>query len=306
MNDVKFLSICIPTNGVVEWVMPVLDSIYMQSDGKLDLFEVIVSDNGNNENFRDKIKPYLKKYNNLKYFQSREKGFMNQIASFKRAKGRLIKFLNHRLQLLNGTLEKLIEFSKNNDENSNIYYSNGVLKHENKSLVKCADFNDFMLRLSYYSSWSAGLTMWRKDFEKIECNSNGDYNVLFPHFSLLTYDVHKSTYYIDNSRLFMEVPTDDSKKGNYNLFYAFCVEYITLLIKLVEKNYITITTYKDIRKKMKLFIAEQYYLYILKRYASNYNFSNYKFFIGINYSLLEIRFLAVLKYIKKGIGYGKK
>ena len=46
----KLLSLCIPTNGISEWVFPVLDSIYNQ---KVDdsLFEVIVTDNGNNEQF---------------------------------------------------------------------------------------------------------------------------------------------------------------------------------------------------------------------------------------------------------------
>lgn len=40
------LSICIPTNGIVEWVIPVLKSIYSQKADN-SLFEVVVTDNGN-------------------------------------------------------------------------------------------------------------------------------------------------------------------------------------------------------------------------------------------------------------------
>ena len=39
------LSICLPTNGVVEWVIPTLESIYAQNVN-FSLFEVVISDNG--------------------------------------------------------------------------------------------------------------------------------------------------------------------------------------------------------------------------------------------------------------------
>ena len=41
------ISLCLPTNGVKEWVFPVLDSIYSQNINN-DLFEVIVTNNGTN------------------------------------------------------------------------------------------------------------------------------------------------------------------------------------------------------------------------------------------------------------------
>ncbi|MDE7422958.1 MAG: glycosyltransferase, partial [Lachnospiraceae bacterium] len=55
------VSLCIPTNGVIEWVFPVLDSIYKQNVDN-DMFEVIVTDNGNNEKFSEEMEIYLKKY----------------------------------------------------------------------------------------------------------------------------------------------------------------------------------------------------------------------------------------------------
>ena len=41
MNE-PILSLCLPTNGVIEWVFPVLDSIYNQNVD-LNMFEIIVS-----------------------------------------------------------------------------------------------------------------------------------------------------------------------------------------------------------------------------------------------------------------------
>ena len=48
------VSLCIPTNGVVEWVFPVLDSIYNQIVDNA-LFEIVITDNGNNVVFKKNI-----------------------------------------------------------------------------------------------------------------------------------------------------------------------------------------------------------------------------------------------------------
>ena len=54
---VPLISLCIPTNGIIEWVFPVLDSISAQ---KVDeqLFEVIVTDNGTNIDFYNQMLKY--------------------------------------------------------------------------------------------------------------------------------------------------------------------------------------------------------------------------------------------------------
>ena len=54
MSEDLLLSLCIPTNGVSEWVFPVLDSIYDGNEEGSE-FEVIVTDNGNNQDFETKM-----------------------------------------------------------------------------------------------------------------------------------------------------------------------------------------------------------------------------------------------------------
>ena len=102
MEELK-LSLCIPTNGVTEWVIPVLDSIYIQNIDQ-SLFEVIVTDNGDNQEFKNRIKEYKKKVDNLIYQETTANGFTNQINAFELARGALIKFVNHRDSLLPRTL----------------------------------------------------------------------------------------------------------------------------------------------------------------------------------------------------------
>ena len=61
-----YLSLCLPTNGISEWVFPALDSIYSQEVNN-DKFEVIVTDNGNNDEFRMDMEKYSKEHANLIY-----------------------------------------------------------------------------------------------------------------------------------------------------------------------------------------------------------------------------------------------
>ena len=49
MNN-PIISLCLPTNGVIEWVFPVLDSIYNENVNQ-SMFEVIVTNNGDNDQF---------------------------------------------------------------------------------------------------------------------------------------------------------------------------------------------------------------------------------------------------------------
>ena len=58
------VSLCIPTNGVSEWVLPVLDSIYRDNVPE-NLFEVVVTDNGNNQAFESQMIDASKKHSNL-------------------------------------------------------------------------------------------------------------------------------------------------------------------------------------------------------------------------------------------------
>lgn len=41
----KYLSLCLPTNGIIKWVFPVLDNIYKQPADPSE-WELVVTDNG--------------------------------------------------------------------------------------------------------------------------------------------------------------------------------------------------------------------------------------------------------------------
>ena len=125
-----YISLCIPTNGVIEWVFPVLKSIYEQNVAN-SLFEVIVTNNGSNDKFDNLMLEYVKRHSNLIYKKTNAVLFHNQLETLKLAKGKYLKFINHRSTLVKGSLSKMIDIIKNNEYiKPIIYFSNNTLNKE--------------------------------------------------------------------------------------------------------------------------------------------------------------------------------
>lgn len=296
----KKLSLCIPTNGIIEWVFPVLDAIYNQ-DVDNELFEVIVTDNGNNEEFERLIKEYSKAHKNLVYKKTTAFEFLNQIEAFKLAQGDLIKFINHRSIMQTNSINYLLEFvNKYNETKPFVYFLNEAIR-SNKKTIELNSFDEFVLNLSYYSSWSTGIAMWKNDFESI--SKDLIYNKYFPHTSMLFSQRKKDCYIIDNTVLVKDLVVDSTKKGRYNLFYDFAVEYPSILCDLYRSGDITLDTFLEIKKQLAKFLVDLYYEFIIKKEKCSYDLSNYKQLLNVYYSHKKIRCRAREKFIKRIITY---
>lgn len=204
MSSEIMLSLCIPTNGVVEWVGPVLDSIY-QEKNPIGNFEVVVTDNGDNIEFYNFMQEYCNRYDNLIYKKTSAVQFLNQIEAFKLARGKLIKFVNHRMILLSGALNYLLQFVYDHEDKMPFVYF-----LENKCAGEYVDFDHFVRGMSYWSSYSGGVAIWREDFEKMDLSKT--FNKLFPHIDMIFSEKEKQKYIIDGHKLMESLPTDETKK----------------------------------------------------------------------------------------------
>ena len=287
------LSLCMPTNGVIEWVFPVLESIYCQNVDETE-FEVIITDNGDNKPFKEKIIEYKKNHTNLEYKETDALPFLNEIESYKCANGKLIKFVNHRTKLIFGALEKLIDIAKKNSEEKPIvYFANGVLQLKSEQYIY-PDFNEFVKNLSYWSSWSTGMTIWKEDFERLPENTSS-FNELFPHTTVLFNERNRGTYILDNSMRFDELPQGKKKKGDYDLFQAFGIEYPGIICDLLRDGDITSETFRSVVKENLYFVATLYFNYCIRKQYCSYNLDGFKNIIGIFYSKRDLR-NSIYKY----------
>ena len=305
LNELKrkpSVSLCIPTNGVSEWIFPVLDSIYEQGVSN-DKFEVVITDNGDNNDFKHKIKDYLSKYDNIKYAETDAEPFRNEIESYKRSKGDLIKFVNHRTKLVPGTLDKLIKIvSDYGDTRPIIYFSNGFLNIPQK-IQEYDAFDSFVDSLSYLSSWSTGMTIWREDFNNLPEHTD-EYNELFPHTTVLFKERKRGKYIIDDSVIFDEIDTGNKPKGNYDLFYAFGVEFPWIISTLHRDGDISANTCRNVLDANLGFVSELYYRYILRKIYCSYDLSGLEKMYGIFYSRNDIKksvYKVLVKKVKRKV-----
>ena len=287
MTDKPVISLCIPTNGVIEWVFPVLDSIFSQEADR-SLYEVVITDNGNNQIFKKKLAEYKEKYINIVYVETNALPFLNEIESYKRASGQLIKFVNHRTMLIKGALEKLICFAEENKKDKPVvYFANGVLEIA-KEQHEYDGFDQFVRNLSYWSSWSTGMTIWKEDFDRLPENVS-DFNVLFPHTTVLFNERNRGKYIIDNTVIMNELPTGNIPKGRYDLFGAFGIEYPRIIEELLRDGSITDETYRIVADKNLEFIAELYWEYCLRKKPCSYDLSGLNNMLGIYYTKAGLR-----------------
>lgn len=290
------LSLCIPTNGVAKWVFPVLDSIYSQNVDE-NLYEVVVMDNGSDNDFQLLMTEYAHKHTNLTYSKTDAYEFLSEIETYKWANGKFIKFVNHRTQLLPGTLKVFVDFSICNEKDKpEVYFSNGELKKQKKEVIKVNSFDQYVKTLSYFSGWSTGMGFWKSNFINLDLSNP---NFLFPHTNILFSNVNNSSYIIDNRILLYEMPTGTIPKGKYNLFNAFAVEYMNLILQLLEKHQISIETFLSIKKDNFEFISSLYLDYIIRKKPCSYDLSDYQNSLNCFYSYKYVRFSANKMFAKK-------
>jgi len=293
------ISLCLPTNGVIEWVFPVLDSIYNQNVEN-DLFEVIVTNNGGNLQFDLMMQEYAKKHNNLLYKKTDAYMFHNQLEALKLASGLYLKFVNHRGVFQEGALKKMINIVLENiNDKPVIYFGNGALKKDEYVL---SSFDSFVGTLKRNVSWTTGVGIWKSDYEKIPDDVRID--KISPHSCILFSERNKEKYLIENYVFSKDIDTDASKKGTYDLFKAFAVEEVTISLNLFIDGDITAKTFKTVKKDYKAFVSELYYMYIVKKEPCSYDLNGFDDSMGIFFTKQEIYtgvFCLILKLMTRKV-----
>lgn len=249
MDKQPILSLCIPTNGAVQWVLPVLDSIYRQ---KFDLtkVEVVITDNGKDSQLASYLKDY--DYPNLRYIQTSDEGFMNLVTSLKEGNGLFRKMINHRSILVDGAVEKMLDMVEQYKESQPIIYcSSGMI--DTPEIVECKNVDELLQNLSYWCSLSAGIGFWKNDISHID---EIDLNVMFPNTSLLFHIREDAHYLIWNYTY--QIMADDAGKGGYDVFNTFTVVLLDLVRDLCVSGRVSTQTFLKLKKQLLTFVEGLY------------------------------------------------
>ena len=278
MDNKPYLSICIPTYNRLEILNNTLDSIYADlNDVNAEDFEIIVSDNEPNHSTKALIDKF--NFKNLHYHASNSNGFLNSFDVLKLGNGMFLKLHNNYTLVRKPFLKKMInEIKENSIEKPLIFYTNGL--NQSGDIKRFDSYDAFMYQLSYLSSWSSGFGVWKEDFESV-CNTI-EINSYFPQTSLLISQTQKSNYVINDIPIFDN--QDIPKKGGYNIFKVFSVDYVSLIEKVYNRKEISKDTFNKIKKDLLLdYLSVRYFKTVIVR-MDNFEKSNIKESIEIHYS----------------------
>ncbi len=292
MNN-PVLSLCLPTNGVSEWVFPVLESVYSQNVD-LTLFEIVITNNGDNPDFEKRIEEYASQKENLIYKKTKAFLFENQIEALRLSSGEYLKFLNHRAIMEKGSLEWMINLvNKYKKEKPVMYLSNGALNK--KQVFETNSFDLFVKELREFASWTTGVGVWKSDFEKI--SKDKVYNKISPHSDVLFAERKKSKYIIDDKIWNHEIDTNHKNKGTYDLFKAFGIEELSITLGLYLDGDISIDTLKYIKKCYEKLIIKFYRDFVILKRPCSYDLSSFKKSVSIFFNPAAILIKAYFSFI---------
>ena len=255
------LSICIPTNGIVEWVVPVIDSIYNQGVDD-NLFEVVITDNGSQTGLQEAIKDFP--HPNFHYYKTKSKGFTNQIDAFEKCNGFFCKMLNHRSKMIPGSIDALLHLVKKYKDTKPIIYCAGG-NAKGGEFIECNNTDEFVRCLGVWTSWSSGTGAWKDDLNDLRSKP---VDSLFSHMLFLFDLREESKYVIWNGRY--EIQASDKGKGGYDIFYAFSVRLLDILSNLRQSERISNETFVVVKKEVLSFLSIFYYRLKIKK--ENYTF----------------------------------
>lgn len=252
------LSICIPTNGRIEIVRQTLDSIYKECKVDFADFEVVLSDNSNNDELLLLLEKY-KQFPNIIYSKTNSEGFLNSINALTMGKGQFLKLHNNYTMFTSDGLEKFVSFIKQE------YIIKPVVffKNSGKNGIRNYDsFDLFCSDLSFWNSWSTGFSIWKTDFDNIIKNN---LNSMFPHTSLLLLQYSKEKFLINDEIYFTN--QDVPKKGGYNLFRVFAVTYLEMMEEQKINGNLSFKSFEKIKKNL-------FYDFLINWYCNTKLFKN--------------------------------
>ena len=285
------LSICIPTYNRSVQLKKTLDSIVEEPIFLSKKIEVIVSDNVSTDDTADMMQDYCNKFENIKYSRNlSNNGFMNIISVLGLARGKLCKVVNDYLVLNKGTLNRLVTLAEeHNAEDTFFFFANGFVKGKKDTQVD--SFDKFIDKISYWCTFVGGFCIWKKDFDLLK---DCEINKMFPHTSLLFQMVSKKKYIIIHGVFFENQKVE--KKGGYDLFNVFAVQFLNMLSSLKDNSLISPITFKHIKRDLFYnFLVMWYYKLLFdKDNAFSFEFKNIKKDIQTYYSYWDYIKLCVL------------
>lgn len=235
-NKQPLLSICIPTYNRAEYLEDTLKSIISDDAFSLEI-EIIISDNASQDRTRQLGEEYALKYKNIIYYRNEENiEDRNFFLALSRGKGKYVRLCNDTLHFKKGVLDMMLHQIEIGSEDTPLFFIQNISFLSNVNVQKTIIGKQGLIEnLSFWITWIGNFGGWRKSLGAIE-NPDKYANLKLPQvdwfFQLLSND--KALVFFGD--LFDSIYPN--KKGGYNFFYVFIVNYLFLIKKNVSNIFV--------------------------------------------------------------------
>ena len=255
------LSICIPTFNRAALLKQTLDSIVCQApftDGRA--IEVVISDNCSSDDTQAVVAPFVAAYpDQVRYFRHAEgiPADMNFETVLRHGRGAFLKLHNDNLLIHNGSLAEIVKVvAATEAEKPVLFFTNGNM-NLGQPIEVLATLNDFVRRVSYFSTWIGGFGVWRAEFAVMTDFAR------CAKLQLLQTDVllrrmaagKRAIVLYDTYFQGQEV----AKKGGYNIAQVFGHNYLSLLKQYLALGLLQDAVFQAEKHRLLLYHIIPYY-----------------------------------------------
>ncbi|MEO8236794.1 MAG: glycosyltransferase family 2 protein [Flavobacterium sp.] len=271
-NRHVLLSICIPTYNRSKALDGNLKALFKQIENKNLPIELIVSDNCSSDDTSVVVKKHIDKGMSINYIRNSENLGMdgNFAQCYRKAIGKYVLVLGDDDFLIEGMLEKLLEYLKNGDYglvHLKTYSNNQILSEI------FLDSNLFLENISYWITYITSNIVNSKyikdyDFEKYF----GTYLTIVPLY--LTAAIESKENIIIEERIFSD-GMDSKTNGGYNFFEVFLVNYLKIWKEFEQKGKIKSSLFRRIKRDiLRRFLIPNAYILLVEKKKNNYKLEN--------------------------------
>jgi acetyltransferase-like isoleucine patch superfamily enzyme/glycosyltransferase involved in cell wall biosynthesis len=244
------LSICIPTYNRASLLQQTLESITRQAAFiETSQIEVVISDNCSSDDTPQVVAPFVQAFpGKVRYFRQDPaiQADMNFGTVLSQGRGLYLKLNNDNLTIKDGSLAEMVKVVQATAaEQPVIVFTNGNM-HQGNPIEAVFGVNDFVRRVSYFSTWIGGFGIWRSQFAAMsDFSRHAKLQLVQTDVNLRLMAGGKRAIVLYD-QYFKGLPV--VKKSGYNIAQVFGQNYLTLLKPYLAEGKLQRATYEEEKK----------------------------------------------------------
>lgn len=262
-NDQPLLSICIPTFNRGDLLRNTLESIAAQAEFlNSNLVEIVISDNGSTDETERIATDFANEHPGKVTYTRRSdsNSSLNFHHALSTGRGHFLKLHNDNLMIKQGALQQILKVIQTTFDTRPLIFmpnGNGPGASANNGLIElCDDLNQFVSKVSFFSTWIGAFGLWREDLPEAT-DFLDNYQTSLPQTNVLFKLITKGRPAVLLYDAYFQ--NQANVRGRYNLTRIFGKNYLGILKSYLSSGHLDPAVYENEKKEVLLKHILPYY-----------------------------------------------